>query len=50
MLGRLKYVYLNYWCNLRALEVEMATVKLKGVDQIPPELNEAGDGTIHSEI
>jgi hypothetical protein len=42
VLGRLKYILLNYCCNLSALEVEMATAKLKGVDQIPAELIEAG--------
>jgi hypothetical protein len=28
----------------------MATAKLKGVDQIPAELTEAGNRTVHSEI
>jgi len=38
MLGRLKYILLNYWCNLSALEMEMAAAKFKGFDQIPAEL------------
>jgi len=50
MLGRLKYILMNYWCNLSALEMEMAASKLKGFDQIPAELIEAGNRTVHSEI
>jgi len=50
MLGILKYIHLNYWCYFSAVEVEMATAKLKGVDQIPAELIETGDRTVHSEI
>jgi len=41
---------MNYWCNLSALEMEMTAAKLNGFDQIPAELIEAGNRTVHSEI